>query len=162
MKYTIRRKINAKVYPDVFWTPFEMINSIITISVMTIKKKNLTINFNLMDYKLNEFLKLSYDTADAFGNYSLAWKLMKTIYTNHRVNNMQYFKDEVKANELKMNQVKEEEQKKRQYIEELKKKPFKTDIQVAFIERFENEKKDKILFTGLDLTHKSYDKVAKN
>ncbi len=109
-----------------------------------------------MDYKPNEFLKLSYDTADAFGNYSLAWKLMKTIYTNHRVNSMQYFKDEVKANELKMKLLKEEEERKRQYIEELKKKPFKTEIQIAFIERYENEKENKILFTGLDLAHKSY------
>lgn len=101
MKYTIRRMINAKVYPDVFWTPFELINSIITISVMSIKTDKLTINFNLMDYKPNHFLKLSYDTADAFGNYSLAWNLMRTIYTNHRVNRVDYFYKEEDAQKRK-------------------------------------------------------------
>ena len=95
MKYTIRRKINAKVYPNVFWTPFELIHSIITISVKSIKfenkeKKTETIEFNLMDHP-NSFMKLSYDTAEAFGNYSLAWSRMRANYTNQRVNSVDFF-----------------------------------------------------------------------
>lgn len=73
-----------------------MINSIITISVLSIKLSDLTIHFNLMDHK-NEFLKLSYDTADAFGNYALARSFMKSIYTNHRVNSVDYFQKEKEA-----------------------------------------------------------------
>jgi hypothetical protein len=35
----------------------------------------------------NNFLKLSYDTADAFGNYSLAWNRMRSNFTDERVEN---------------------------------------------------------------------------
>jgi hypothetical protein len=58
-----------------------------------------------MDYKPNNFLKLSYDTADGFGNYSLAWNLMRTIYTNHRVNSVEYFYDEEKAQKQRTEKV---------------------------------------------------------
>jgi hypothetical protein len=76
----------------VFWTPFELIHSIITISVKSIKvpKTNETIEFNLMDHP-NNFMKLSYDTAEAFGNYSLAWNRMRANYTNQRVNSVDFF-----------------------------------------------------------------------
>ena len=39
----------------------------------------------------NSFMKLSYDTAEAFGNYSLAWSRMRANYTNQRVNSVDFF-----------------------------------------------------------------------
>lgn len=48
------------------------------------------IEFNLMDHP-NDFMKLSYDTAEAFGNYSLAWNRMRANYTNQRVNSVDFF-----------------------------------------------------------------------
>lgn len=86
----MRRIISAKVYPQVVWTPFELIDSVITVSVQSIKLKNLTIHFNLMDHP-NNFLKLSYDTVEAFGNYALAFNRMRSLYTNKRLEGLSKF-----------------------------------------------------------------------
>ena len=52
-----------------------------------------------MDHS-NNFLKLSYDTADAFGNYSLAWNLMRSTFTNKRISDVEHFFDKDKTEVL--------------------------------------------------------------
>lgn len=68
-----------------FWSPFEIINLVLSITVQPISDKKLgTIKINLMDIA-ETFVKLSYTEEGTFGNYDLAENKMTAHYSNERV-----------------------------------------------------------------------------
>lgn len=74
--FTIRRLLKLRIEADVFWSPFEIIDLVLTITLQSVDikrpgKKKTVCKFNLMDHP-NNFLKVSYSEEGTFGNYDLA------------------------------------------------------------------------------------------
>ena len=93
--YTVRKIFKTRIDSDVFWSPFEMVNlvSSITLQSVTFKiadketgKKVLSgeMKFNLMDHQ-SRYLKASYSEEGRFGNYDLAEALMNAEFSNERI-----------------------------------------------------------------------------
>jgi hypothetical protein len=83
----------------VFWTPFELINLILAITVQPVVTEFGTVKVNLMNHKERIF-KSSYSEEGAFGTYDLAPRLMRTEYSNQRAIDVEDFyksEDERKA-----------------------------------------------------------------
>ena len=61
--YVLRKKLVVAAHPHIFWSPFEVVDLILSVTVMSVSftmgNKSITIKFNLMDFP-NTFLKLSY------------------------------------------------------------------------------------------------------
>jgi len=84
IQFTVRKLFHLRIDSDVFWSPFEIINLILSITVQPVVTTKGTVKVNLLDHSDN-FLKLSYTEEGTFGNYDLAESLMRTKYTNDRV-----------------------------------------------------------------------------
>jgi hypothetical protein len=86
--FTIRKLAKLRIDAEVFWSPFEIINLILSITLNSIDvkegNKKYVIRLNLMDCESN-FLKLSYSEEGSFGNYDLAESRLKAEYSNARV-----------------------------------------------------------------------------
>lgn len=82
--FTIRKLAKMRIDSEVFWSPFEIINLILSITLNSIDVKSggkkYIVRFNLMDCESN-FLKLSYSEEGSFGNYDLAESLLKAEYS---------------------------------------------------------------------------------
>lgn len=85
IQFTVRKLFHLRIESDVFWSPFEIINLVLSITVQPITdKEHGGIKINLMDND-STFLKLSYTEEGTFGNYDLAENKMKAHYSNERV-----------------------------------------------------------------------------
>ena len=93
--YTVRKIFKTKIDCDVFWSPFEMVNLVLSITIQSVPfkianketgKKVLSgeMKFNLMDHE-NNYLKASYSEEGRFGNYDLAEALVTAEFSNERV-----------------------------------------------------------------------------
>jgi hypothetical protein len=72
----IRKTFNPELHPEIFWSPFEMLNLIFTVNVQNIKVsekiiegKSGIIKFNCMDTKEG---KISFANGCKYGKYDLA------------------------------------------------------------------------------------------
>lgn len=74
VRFTIRKMFSAAIDSDVFFTPFEIINLILSITVQPFKIGDAAIKINLMDLKFykSPFNKISYTEDCDYGNYGLA------------------------------------------------------------------------------------------
>jgi hypothetical protein len=69
--FTVRKLFHLRIDSDVFWSPFEIINLILSITVQPVETPLGLIKINLLDNP-DGFLKLSYTEEGTFGNYDLA------------------------------------------------------------------------------------------
>ena len=89
LSFIIRKNIGVGLNPNIFWSPFEIIEFIMSVTVQPVKLKDpvngkpVHIHFNLMDYG-NQFMKTSFSEDSQFGHYSLAPNKLKAVYTHER------------------------------------------------------------------------------
>lgn len=90
-KFVVRKQLNARMVPHIFFTPFEVVDLILTVTFRKLKikganKKHVHINFNLQDKLVGRGSvgKINFTQDGEFGNYELAEKRFIAEYTHRQ------------------------------------------------------------------------------
>ena len=85
INFTIRKQFKCKIDSDIFWTPFEIVNVILSVTLHSISGnmngRKYTVKFNTMDCD-DDALKISFTHDGSFGQHDLAEKLTLIDYSN--------------------------------------------------------------------------------
>ena len=93
VKFVVKKIFKLYLDSEVFFTPFEVINGILEVTVQSVtlkqypyknSKKDWKIEFNLQNH-WNIQEKVSFANWGTFGNYDLAEKRIGALYTNYRI-----------------------------------------------------------------------------
>ena len=112
LSFTIRKAFQCRMDPHIFWTPFEILNMILTVNLRPItgeaQGKRFALKFNFMDHPHLD-LKISYTEDGTFGQHDLAESLLAVEYSNKRIP------------AYEVNELEKEEKKKQKKRAKLKK-----------------------------------------